>query len=144
MNRKILAVLIVAAVAAVGCAYAADSTSNAEVITISDVNFTIPDGFTEDADEELVDEPNADQGRNYVTSQKVFDNGNKTLVITVDTYEENLTDDYVSDFGDKTTINNITGYLDENSFFSMFTYVDGEKLIVITSDDKATIEEVLA
>ena len=144
MNRKILVVLIVAAVVAVGCAYAADSTSNADVITISDVNFTIPDGFIEDADGELVDEPNADQGRNYVTSQKIYDNGNKTLVIGVNTFEENITDDYVSDFGEKTTINNITGYYDENSFFSMFSYIDGEKLIVITTDDKATIEEVLA
>ena len=146
MNKKIFAVLSIFLMLMVGCAYAADSTdANNNTVTISGVNFTIPDGFTEDVAEAVVNESNSDDGYNYITNQKMFEDANDNLIlISVETFEENITDDYISDFGENATFNNISGSLEDLGFLALFTYVQDGQLVVITANNQDLIEEVLS
>lgn len=135
---KIFIVLSLFAVLMIGCAYAADNT-----VEISGVNFTVPEGFTEDVSEAIVNESGSDDGYNYVTNSKSFENDDHLLLISVATYDENITDDIIKDIGDKTTINNITGYLGDMGFIALFSYVQDNKVVIITTDDSKIIEDVL-
>lgn len=145
MDKKIFALLAIFLIAIVGCAYAADSdSSNNNTVTISGVNFTIPEGLTENVTETLVNESGSDDGYNYVTDQKTFEDDENLLVISVSTYEQNITDDLVKDVGDKTTINNITGYSQDLGFLALFAYVQDGKVVVLTANDMNLIEEALS
>ena len=112
MNKKILAFLGIFAIVMIGCAYAADSADSLNnTLTISGMNFTIPEGMTEDIAEEVVNETGADENYTFVTNSKTLEDDENVVIITVATYDQNLTEDYINDIGEKTTINNITGYL---------------------------------
>ena len=143
MNKKIFLVLSLFAVLMIGCAYASDS-SDSNVVEISGVNFTIPEGFTEDVSEAVVNESGSDDGYNYVTNSKSFEDDEHVILISVATYDESITDDIIKDIGEKTTINNVTGYLGDMGFLAIFSYLQDNNVVVITADDKDIIEEVLA
>ncbi len=138
MNKKILIILSLFAVVTIGCAYAADNT-----VEISGVNFTIPEGFTEDVSEEVVNESGSDDGYNYITNSKSFETGDHRLSISVATYGQNVTEDIIKDVGEKTTINNVTGYLGDMGFLAVFSYVQDDNVVVITTDDADIIKDVL-
>ena len=145
MNKKIFAFLGIFAIVMIGCAYAADSADSLNnTITISGMNFTIPEGMTEDVAEEVVNETGADENYTFVTNSKTLEDNENVVIITVATYDQNLTEDYINDIGEKTTINNITGYLEDQSFFALFSYIQDNDLVIVTSNDKNLIEEVLS
>ena len=145
MNKKILALLGIFAIVMIGCAYAADSADSLNnTITISGMNFTIPEGMTEDIAEEVVNETGADENYTFVTNSKTLEDNENVVIITVATYDKNLTEDYINDIGEKTTINNITGYLEDQSFFALFSYIQDNDLVIVTANDKNLIEEVLS
>ena len=138
MNKKALIVLSLFAVVMIGCAYAADDT-----VEIAGINFTVPEGFTEDVSDEIVNESGSDDGYNYVTNSKSFETDDHLLLISVATYDENITDDIIKDIGEKTTINNVTGYLGDMGFLALFSYVQDNNVVVITTDDADIIEDVV-
>lgn len=146
MDKRIFAVLSIFLVVMIGCAYAADSTdsSNNNTVTISGLNFTIPEGFTEDVDEEVVNESGSDEGYTYVSNERMFEDDDNLVLISVSTFDQNITEDYIKDVGEKTTINNVTGYLEDMGFLALFSYIEDGKLVVITANDKNVIEEVLS
>ena len=145
MNKKILALLGIFAIVMIGCAYAADSADSLNnTLTISGMNFTIPEGMTEDIAEEVVNETGADENYTFVTNSKTLEDNENVVIITVATYDQNLTEDYINDIGEKTTINNITGYLEDQSFFALFSYIQDNDLVIVTANDKNLIEEVLS
>ena len=145
MNKKILVLLGIFAIVMIGCAYAADSADSLNnTITISGINFTIPEGMTEDIAEEVVNETGADENYTFVTNSKTLEDNENVVIITVATYDQNLTEDYINDIGEKTTINNITGYLEDQSFFALFSYIQDNDLVIVTANDKNLIEEVLS
>ena len=145
MNKKILAFLGIFAIVMIGCAYAADSADSLNnTLTISGMNFTIPEGMTEDIAEEVVNETGADENYTFVTNSKTLEDDENVVIITVATYDQNLTEDYINDIGEKTTINNITGYLEDQSFFALFSYIQDNDLVIVTANDKNLIEEVLS
>jgi flavodoxin len=145
MNKKILALLGIFAIVMIGCAYAADSADSLNnTLTISGMNFTIPEGMTEDIAEEVVNETGADENYTFVTNSKTLEDDENVVIITVATYDQNLTEDYINDIGEKTTINNITGYLEDQSFFALFSYIQDNDLVIVTANDKNLIEEVLS
>ncbi|WP_407393727.1 hypothetical protein [Methanobrevibacter sp.] len=145
MYKKIF-VLSILAIVMIGCAYAADSTDslNNNTVTISGINFTIPEGFTEDVDGAIVNESESYEGYNYVTNGKSFENENHFLLMSVSEYEQNITEDILEDVGDETTINNVTGRFDDMGFLALFSYIQDDKVVVITADDRSIIEEVLS
>lgn len=145
MNKKIFAFLGIFAIVMIGCAYAADSADSLNnTLTISGMNFTIPEGMTEDVAEEVVNETGADENYTFVTNSKTLEDNENVVIITVATYDQNLTEDYINDIGEKTTINNITGYLEDQSFFALFSYIQDNDLVIVTANDKNLIEEVLS
>ena len=146
MNKKIFAILSILAVLMIGCAYASDSTDslNNNTITISGMNFTIPDGFTEDVEEAIVNETGSDEGYNYVTESKTFECNDDFIIISVSIYDNNLTGDYMQDFGDESTINNVSGFYEDLGFLSLFSYTQGNKLIILSANEKQIIEDVLS
>jgi hypothetical protein len=146
MNKKIFAILSILAVLMIGCAYASDSTDslNNNTILISGMNFTIPDGFTEDVEEAIVNETGSDEGYNYVTESKTFECNDDFIIISVSIYDKNLTVDYMQDFGDESTINNVTGYFEDVGFLSLFSYTQGNKLIIVSANERQLIEDVLS
>lgn len=129
----------------VGCAYAADSADslNNNTVTISGLNFTIPDGLAENVEEAVINETDSDDGYKYVSNSRTFEDDEHVLVIGVSTFEQNMTDDYLKGLGEVTTINNVTGQLDDMGFMSIFSYVQGDKVVVLTADSKNIIEEAL-
>lgn len=145
MDKKIFVALSIFAIVMIGCVYATEATdsSNNNTVTISGLNFTIPDGFTEDVDEAIFNESDSDDGYNYVTEQRTFEKGDKLLLISVNVYEQNITDDLIKNVGEKTTINNVTGHFSDMGFLSLFTYVQDDKVVVLTASDKSIIEETL-
>ena len=145
MTRKILVVLGILAIMMVGCAYAADSADslNNNTVTISGLNFTIPDGLAENVEEAVINETDSDDGYKYVSNSRTFEDDEHVLVIGVSTFEQNMTDDYLKGLGEVTTINNVTGQLDDMGFMSIFSYVQGDKVVVLTADSKDIIEEAL-
>lgn len=141
MDKKIFTSLAILAVVMIGCAYAADS------ITISDVNFTIPDGFTEDTDEAIINESDSEDGQNYIVNAKTFEKDDQYIIIDVLEYEQNATDDMINDVGDNTTIKNVTGYYSDNYIVKIFSYIQDGKVVYITTcndDDNKLLEEVLS
>ena len=143
MNKKIFAILGILAIVMIGCAFAEDSSDNA--VTISDINFTIPEGFTEDLEEAVVNETETEDGQTYTVNGKVFEKDDQAIFLDVLEYEDNSTE-IIKELGDETTINNITGYIAENGVISMFGYTQDGKVIYITTAncDKDIIEEVLS
>ena len=132
MKKKILALLGIFAIVMIGCAYAADSTDSLNnTITVSGINFTIPEGMTENVTEEVVNKTGADENYTFV-------------IINVATYDQNLTEDYIKDIGEKTTISNTTGYLEDMGFFTLFSYIQDNDLVIITASEKNLVEEVLS
>ena len=146
MNKKIFAILSILAVLMIGCAYASDSSDslNNNTITISGMNFTIPEGFTEDVEEAIVNETGSDEGYNYVTESKTFECNDDFIIISVSIYDKNLTGDYMQDFGDEATINNVSGFYEDLGFLSLFSYTQGNKLIIISANEKQLIEDVVS
>lgn len=146
MNKKVFAILSILAVLMIGCAYASDSSDslNNNTITISGMNFTIPEGFTEDVEEAIVNETGSDEGYNYVTESKTFECNDDFIIISVSIYDKNLTGDYMQDFGDEATINNVSGFYEDLGFLSLFSYTQGNKLIILSANEKQIIEDVLS
>ena len=138
MDKKIFIILGLFAVVMIGCAYASDNT-----VEISGVNFTVPEGFTEDVSGEVVNESGSDDGYNYITNSKSFTTDDHRFSVSVATYDQNITEDIIKDIGEKTTINNVTGYLGDMGFLAVFSYVQDDNVVVITTDDADIIEEVL-
>ncbi|MDO5831516.1 MAG: hypothetical protein Q4Q14_01650 [Methanobrevibacter sp.] len=145
MNKKILALLSIFAIVMIGCAYAADSTESANnTVTISGINFTIPEGMTENVAEEIINETGTDDDYTFLTNSKTFEDDENIVVVSVSTYEQNLTEDYLKDIGEKTTIGNTTGYLEDMGVLTLFSYIQDNDLVVITSNNKTLVEETLS
>lgn len=146
MNKNIIAILSIIAITMIGCAYAADSTDslNKNTITMDGMNFTIPEGFTEDVEDALVNETGSEEGFTFVTNSRTFEKNDDFFIISVSIYDKNLPEDYMDVFGEKTTVNNVSGYYDDFNFLSLFSYTDGNKLIIVSSNEKSLIEEVLS
>ena len=146
MNKNIIAILSIIAITMIGCVYAADSTDslNKNTITMDGMNFTIPEGFTEDVDDALVNETGSEEGFTYVTNSRTFEKNDDFVIISVSIYDKDLPEDYMDDFGEKATVNNVSGYYDDFNFLSLFSYTDGNKLIIVSSNEKSLIEEVLS
>ena len=144
MNKKIIALLSVFVVLMIGCAYAADSTDSLNnTVTISGINFTIPEGMTENVVEEVINETGTDDNYTFVTSSKTFEDEENIVIMSVSEYDQNITEEYL-DIGEKTTIGNTTGYLEDIGFLALFSYIQDNDLVVITASDKNIIEEVLS
>ena len=90
MDKKIFVILCIFAIAMTGCAYAAETT------TVSDLNFTIPEGFTEDTDEAPVNESGSEDGYTYTLNSKTFEKGDTAVSIVVADYDQDINNDILN------------------------------------------------
>ena len=151
MNRKILFTLslVILAIFAIGSVSALDlgflSGDSEQTVTIDGIDFKIPDGFTEDSDEEVINESNVQSGITYLTNSKLFEKDDAIMVILVADYGEyKVTDDIAKEVGgDATTIEGVDGYLKEDGFFYVFDYAKNDKLVVLSTNDKDIIGDFI-
>ena len=70
MNKKILGLMIVLAIVAIGPAAALDET-----VVIGDIDFNVPDGFMEIANNATINEKEVNNSISYVVNGKIFEKG---------------------------------------------------------------------
>ena len=139
MNRKIILTLSLALIAIV----MASAASADENVTIDGIDFNIPDGFTEDVDEAIINETNSEHKVSFVSNAKVYENGDHIMTLMVCTYEGvNVTNDYLKDMdGDDLTINGVDGKLTDTGFIKVFCYVKDGKLAELSTNYQEDIEK---
>lgn len=153
MNKKIIlgVSLVLIAVMAIGSVSAFDFGSllgedaENETVTIDGIDFNIPEGFTEDPNHATVNEQKEQSGITYVTNGKLYEKGNTIVALLVANYGDyKVTDDIAGSVGgERTTINNVTGYLTTDGNYKVFNYAKDDKLVVISATDEDAIGEFI-
>lgn len=119
---------------------------NDNTLTISDFDFKIPDGYSEDESQRNLD---SDIGSNHQDSTVIFKNNDKKINITIRSSTDGGTiTDFSNTYGTNETIGGIDGsYLTDTSKITdnnvAFLYAKDGKGIYISAPDKETIEEIL-
>lgn len=142
MDRKIIALLIFLTIV---CATSAVSAEDLKNVTISDVTFNIPDGFSEDKSNEIINETVSESGVTYVQNAKLFEKGNDVIVMLVSDYDGyDVTEDIIKSLGGtEKTINNVSGTIKDDSGFKVFSYEKNGKLAVISLTDEKYLEDII-
>lgn len=140
----ILAVFAIGSVSALDLGFLSGDSSD-EIVTIDGIDFKVPDGFSEDADEEVINESNVQSGITYLTNSKCFEKDDTVMVILVADYGEyKVTDDIAKEVGgNATTIEGVDGYLSEDGFFYVFNYAKNDKLVVLSTNDESVIGDFI-
>lgn len=141
MNKKILLALSLALIAII----MASAVSAEEKVTISGIDFNIPDGYTEDVKQEIVNQTDTSSGMTSISNGKLYQNGNNTILIFVATYEGfNVTDDYIAKIkGDNLTVKNVEGKLLDFGIFKIFSYAKDGKLVTLSTDSQDELEKFI-
>lgn len=145
----LVAVLAILAVFALGSVSAFDfgflSGGSEEIVSIDGIDFKIPDGFSENTDEEIVNETNVQSGVSYLTNSKYYEKDDAIMVLLVVDYGEyEVTDDIAREVGgDATSIADVDGYLKKDDFFNVFDYARDGKLVVMSTNDKNLFDDFI-
>ena len=152
-NRKILFIglLAIFAIVIVGSVSAFDlgflsGDSGPEEITIEGINFTIPEGYKEDANNSFVNETASVGSLTYTMNGKTFENddGDAIAILIADYGEYNVTDEVLQQVADKPkTINGHDGYVKKDGIFTIFSYEEDGDLVTITASDEDIIDQVV-
>lgn len=151
LNRKwillVMAVLVMFSISLV----AANPNSisiNDKDLTLNEVEFNIPDGYTEDVSERILD----DEESNDVFEQKystcILKNGDNRINITVKYINNGELTGFTNIYGRNTTLSNVYGCLleDESKITDnkvAFLYLLDGKGVYISAPDVATLEKVI-
>lgn len=145
MNRKFLILLIAITVFSITAVSAFELSDllgeENQTVQIDGIDFNIPAGFEEDASQESINEDKSSSGIDYIINGKTFiKDGTVVSIIVADYGEYKVTDDVLSAVGEnKTTINDVDGYISYDGGFYIFNYAKNDKMIIITSD----VEDVI-
>ena len=152
-NRKILFIglLAIFAIVIAGSVSAFDlgflsGGSGPEEITIEGINFTIPEGYKEDANNSFVNETASVGSLTYTMNGKTFENddGDAIAILIADYGEYNVTDEVLQQVADKPkTINGHDGYVKKDGIFTIFSYEEDGDLVTITASDEDIIDQVV-
>ena len=152
-NRKILFIglLAIFAIVIAGSVSAFDlgflsGDSGPEEITIEGINFTIPEGYKEDANNSFVNETASVGSLTYTMNGKTFENddGDAIAILIADYGEYNGTDEVLQQVADKPkTINGHDGYVKKDGIFTIFSYEEDGDLVTITASDEDIIDQVV-
>ena len=152
-NRKILFIglLAIFAIVIAGSVSAFDlgflsGDSGPEEITIEGINFTIPEGYKEDANNSFVNETASVGSLTYTMNGKTFENddGDAIAILIADYGEYNVTDEVLQQVEKKKkTINGHDGYVKKDGIFTIFSYEEDGDLVTITASDEDIIDQVV-
>ena len=151
MNKKIFFTLslVILAIFAIGSVSAFDLGflfgDSEEIVTIDGIDFNIPNGFSEDEDEGIINESSVQSGITYLTNSKLFKKDDTVMRIVVADYGEYKVNDNIAKGagGDAETIGDIDGYLKKDGFFYFFDYAKDGKLVVLSTNDKDVIGDFI-
>ncbi|MEE1336153.1 hypothetical protein [Methanobrevibacter sp.] len=151
MNKKILAILalliVATSITAVSAFDLGDLFGGAknETVKIDGVDFNIPAGFKEDTSNTLdkVLEPLKKEGAQI--SSKAYTKDNDAVALSVVNVTNGLTNNQALKLmgGNKTTINNVNGYLSKDGDVSLFNFEKNNHVVVISSTDEKLIGDFL-
>lgn len=135
MNRKILSLLLIMVVAVTTMTV----VSAADTITVNDVEFNIPDGYA--PNDALQDVPYEDGGMTGKLS--ALSRGDDSILIAVVDNTAGATLDNIknSSYVDK-NISGKSGVLMQKEKVT-FSYLDGDKIILLVAPDEATLEKLI-
>ena len=158
MDKKFFALLgafvVIASMSAV-CALDLNDLSNViydspndENVTVSGIDFNVPDGFNEAKNEAVdsmsFDSPYVDYN---ISGKKLISNNGSSIAISVSESVEFTADDssaeIASQDGNKTTIKGINGYEFYDDGTYGFSFAKDGKLVLITASEKELIDDVL-
>ena len=120
--------------------------SGPEEITIEGINFTIPEGYKEDANNSFVNETASVGSLTYTMNGKTFENddGDAIAILIADYGEYNVTDEVLQQVADEPkTINGHDGYVKKDGMFTIFSYEEDGDLVTITASDEDIIDQVV-
>ena len=156
MNKKILAILsfliVVAGMSAAAAFDVSDLSSvifnsPADNITVSGIDFSIPEGFNEVENESLDNVPDDNPYVDYNISSKTFLNGTgEVIMVAVSSSDIAANDTFAKDAsmgGNKTKINGVDGYEFNDPDFNSFTFAKDGKLVIISASDKELLNDVV-
>lgn len=150
MNKKIFTVLVLLiVVTSIGAVSAFDlgdifSAGKNETVTLGGVDFNIPAGYKEDSSNtfNVVEGFIAD---GYKFDGKIYAKDNTQVGIFVYNYSSSDTgyEDFLSNFANETTINNVGGFIeyDENDY--IFVYTKDSCIVLIASNDQNAIGDFI-
>ena len=157
-KRSILfiGVLALFAIVIVGSASAFDLSSifgggsddGAQQVTIEGINFTIPEGYSEQVNSSMDNEKLSTGTFTYTVNGKTFVNlkSKAALAILVADYGDyNVTEKILQQVADeKKTIAGQEGYVKVDGGFTIFSYEVNGDLVTISASNETVIEEVLS
>lgn len=123
----------------------ASAASADENVTIDGIDFNVPDGFTEDLDEAIVNETDTDNGMTYISNGKCYDNKDDVITIVVCNYQGvNVSEDVFSKIdGANLKIKDVDGKLMNFGFLKVYCYVKDGKLVTISTNNQDNLEKFI-
>lgn len=133
--------LIILAIILINSVSADDDIENK--ISIDGIEFNIPDDFKENETQRIINETN--DNNSYITNSQTFINDEDYFIIKILRFSDFEVDEHFAESlaDEEITINNITGFIIKNNNDYLFDYADGDKLIVINTNDKDVLEDIL-
>ena len=147
---------IIFAIVIVGSASAFDlnslfgdsSASEPQQISIEGINFTIPEGYTEEVNGSMDNEKLSAGSLTYTVNGKSFVNlktQDAAAIIVADYGDYNVTDQVLQQVADeKKTIAGQEGYVKVDGGFTVFSYEVNGDLVTISASNETVIEEFLS
>ena len=151
-----IGVLALFAIVIVGSASAFDlnslfgdsSASEPQQISIEGINFTIPEGYTEEVNGSMDNEKLSAGSLTYTVNGKSFVNlktQDAAAIIVADYGDYNVTDQVLQQVADeKKTIAGQEGYVKVDGGFTVFSYEVNGDLVTISASNENVIEEFLS
>ena len=124
------------------------SSSSGGKVSVSGIDFNIPNGFVEDENSSVVNESSDNPYVDFNMSSKAYYNGSGDQIIIAVSSDANASanDSYAETAslgGNKTTINGVDGYESKDPIFDDFIYVKDGKLVFISVTDKELIKDIV-
>jgi hypothetical protein len=151
MNKKILTVLalliVVTSISAVSAFDLGDlfgMGDKNETVKIEGIDFNIPAGYKEDSKNTFnIIEKFIKDG--YDLDGKVYKKDNTEVGLFVYNYSSLGLDenDFLNDFANETTINNVGGFLEFDDNENVFVYTKDKCIVMIASNDKNVIGDFI-
>lgn len=151
MNKKIISIcallLVVISISAVSAFDLGDLFgTNEKTVNVNGVDFILPDGFKEDTTNTSKEATSALKDLGLNVTVKIYTNGSSAVGFYVSNYTSlGLKSDVVLNTigGNPTTVKNVTGLMKSENGANMFSYTQGDYLILINTNNKDLINQVI-
>ena len=137
----ILAIVLMGSVAAVDMGILSGSPTK---FSIDGIDFNIPQGYAVTDNYTRVNDTDTAGGSSYRVTQATFENNvHDAISVLVADYDHDMSEDIISQRGNKTTINGVDGYMQTQGDYTTFNYlVDGD-LVTITLTNADLLEDII-